>query len=551
MLLLSFLSLFPLIVEAEIVTVTDEDNPIQTNVQEKTFLWNGRVYVFYSNGVNMAYKHRTNGTGWSSEIEIRPAVDGDRFSVCLEEDGINGYIHYASTIKTLTNENIYYRKAKIEIDGSFSWLADEQTIIWPDPIWYSSWTYNPYVATDSDGYPIIVASYYKPSNGGPALFKTGVRRSATKNGTWNTDLLYQWYCTADSDNPNFAWDINKIIPIQSRKFHVISVRVDGVNKDFYYNGASWSVNDDPLATTYASSSNQFLWSGVAENGNDVIHIVYNRYFDPKFFFQHRKWNSSGWFYISPNYEGDDAYEWINTVRPRLSLNSSDNTMRASWLEYPDANKIYYRDWNGTDWTNPIVWITETEDIIEHEDFNSIYSASNFYGITYITNATSKNIEFEHFPEIPGQLYLINITIYEDDSILSNLKLVKIDSSYYETNDRAWLSEGNHTLSFSPIGYDFFNWTVSGSVSVLNNQSQSTTLTVNGEGTLTLYLKPIFLTWFMRRTLMWLGLIGIFICILCPVVAFTKFKGKDLEGGAMWFLGVFVLGIPFIVAWLWG
>ena len=58
-------------------------------------------------------------------------------------------------------------------------------------------------------------------------------------------------------------------------------------------------------------------------------------------------------------------------------------------------------------------------------------------------------------------------------------------------------------------------------------------------------------WIFDHFMMFLGLAGVGICILCPVIAFDKIKHKDLEGGFLWFLGVFILGIPFIIAWLWG
>lgn len=211
----------------------------------------------------------------------------------------------------------------------------------------------------------------------------------------------------------------------------------------------------------------------------------------------------------------------------------------NWVNYPTTSQTYPY----TNWTSEI------------SDYYDSMSAINNAKIKFmvVINSTNKWVYLHGcWLTVVYTGYTIHVKIRIDGQPPEQtLYAVKIGSGVYKDDDKFSLYNGNYSLSVATIQYDFVNWTVTDSLSVLNNQSKSTILTVEGTGTLTLHLRPIFLDWFMARTLMWLGLIGIFICILCPVVAFTKIKGKDLEGGAMWFLGVFVLGIPFIVAWLWG
>jgi len=155
----------------------------------------------------------------------------------------------------------------------------------------------------------------------------------------------------------------------------------------------------------------------------------------------------------------------------------------------------------------------------------------------------------------ADFYKVDLNIYAEDEVYTgSLKPIVIDTSHYGVQT-AWVFEGEHSLLFDADTHTFYNWTGSTNVTVANSTAETTILTVTNYGNLTLFMsissaEGMFL-WFMNRTLMWLGLIGIVICIICPVIAFDKIKHKDLESGFMWFLGVFILGIPFIVAWLWG
>jgi len=155
----------------------------------------------------------------------------------------------------------------------------------------------------------------------------------------------------------------------------------------------------------------------------------------------------------------------------------------------------------------------------------------------------------------ADVYKVNLNIYGGDEVYGGgSKPIVIGGSHYGIQT-AWFLGGEYSLAFDIGTHSFLNWTGSANVTVADSTNETTTLTITNYGNLTLYMsistgEAMFL-WFMNRTMLWLGLIGIFICMVCPVVAFQKIRRDDLEGGFMWFLGVFILGIPFIVAWLWG
>lgn len=488
------------VVSAETVDTNDEANPISTNVQEKCFIWSNRIFVFYCNGTYINYKSRSNLTSWSDEIAIRANTDGKYFSVWLEEDGSDGYIHYAATDYSIGDEKIYYRKGQLLSDGTISWFASEQSITWHSVL--NGRMLEPYIATDSAGYPIIISCFEADSGN---YWNTTVRRSSTKDGTWTTDWSRTWLYQEIPDWDNVFY-INKIVPLTERKFFVFTVRGNSNGRSYYWDGSTWNYTDDGSPDIYSmtglvnlATGDCYKWDAVAESGSDTVHVVYNRFNSPDYYFQHKKWNSSGWFWEDPNEAGDGSYDWSSATVPRLTLNYSDNTMRAYWLEYNGTsflnNTVWYRGWDGSSWGTPAVWFTETDDIIEHEDFTSIYS-SNYWGITYLTNATSVNVEAYWTPPLEqppaGEYYDIttyiringyepytNVTFQIDGTTYANGQTASLFSSVYGDY---------HNLTGTSVTHlSFINWTVTGSLTVSDSVDPAAHLFVSGTGTLTEHL----------------------------------------------------------------
>lgn len=505
LLLLLILSIFAGVgvelIRAEIVDTNDEENPISTNVQENSFIWNNRIFVFYCNGTYMVYKSRSNFTSWSSEIAIRANTDGEYFSVWLEEDGATGYVHYAATAYSMSNKNIYYRRGQLLSDGTISWSASEQTILW-FTIALTGYMLEPFIATDSEGYPIIISCFYHPPDGG-AYWNTTIRRSSTKDGTWNTDWERSWLYQVVPSWSNVFY-VNRIVPMTSRKFMVFTVRGNAAGRTYYWDGSYWNFTDGGVGEhdTYSmiGLNSLYNWKAVAEVGNDVVHVVYNKLSGGDYFFQHRKWNSTGWWYEHPNQAGDDSYYWSTNVRPQLTLNSSDNTMRATWLEYNGTsflnNTVWYRDWDGSSWGTPAVWTTETDDIIEYEDFTSIYSSDMYWAVCYITNATSKNVEVLYTPPLfgppTGEYYDVEIYIRINGYDPYTNVTFTIDSTTYSNGQTASLFSDvygdYHNLTGTSLTHlSFINWTVTGDVTVSSASDPAAHLFVSGTGTLTEHL----------------------------------------------------------------
>lgn len=155
----------------------------------------------------------------------------------------------------------------------------------------------------------------------------------------------------------------------------------------------------------------------------------------------------------------------------------------------------------------------------------------------------------------ADLYKVDLSVYSEDELLSSsIKPILIDGSSYGTQT-AWFYDGEYSLAFSADLYDFLNWTETANLDVGNNTAETTTLAINGYGALTLYMGEWFGTsgvlWWLDRTTTWIGLIGLFICMIAPIMAFHNFKKDEFETASLWLMCILIIGIPLIIGWLWG
>lgn len=58
-------------------------------------------------------------------------------------------------------------------------------------------------------------------------------------------------------------------------------------------------------------------------------------------------------------------------------------------------------------------------------------------------------------------------------------------------------------------------------------------------------------WWFDRFDLWLGLGGLFFCMIAPIMAFLNAKDDDLQKAFLWIMGIIVLGIPLIIVGFWG
>lgn len=155
----------------------------------------------------------------------------------------------------------------------------------------------------------------------------------------------------------------------------------------------------------------------------------------------------------------------------------------------------------------------------------------------------------------ADVYKVDLNIYEGNDVYGGpLKPIVIGGSNYGIQT-LWILEGQYSLVFEADLHAFYNWTGSASVTVGNSTAETTTLTVTNYGALTLYMGEwqgtTGLLWFLDRMMMWIGLIGLAICMIAPIMTFLNIKDKDLDTAFMWFMCIFIIGIPLVIGWLWG
>lgn len=155
----------------------------------------------------------------------------------------------------------------------------------------------------------------------------------------------------------------------------------------------------------------------------------------------------------------------------------------------------------------------------------------------------------------GDINKVDLNIYSGDEVYGGpLKPIVLNGLNYGI-ETLWFFEGEYSLVFEADMHTFCNWTSTGNLTVGDGTNETTTLGVNGYGTLILYMGEwqgtIGLLWFLDRMMMWIGLIGLAVCMIAPIMAFLEIKSKDLDTAFMWIMCIFVVGIPLVIGWLWG
>lgn len=58
-------------------------------------------------------------------------------------------------------------------------------------------------------------------------------------------------------------------------------------------------------------------------------------------------------------------------------------------------------------------------------------------------------------------------------------------------------------------------------------------------------------WWVDNIPMWLGLSGLFVCMIAPIMAFLSMKEDNFAKAGIWAMCILIIGIPLLIGWLWG
>jgi hypothetical protein len=220
----------------------------------------------------------------------------------------------------------------------------------------------PSLALDANGNPSIAWNaatgastgevYYVDWNGTNWVTAAGTLGGSSLTVSVNTPTGYSWYPSLVLDvngNPSIAW-----IDEQSGNSEVYYRDWNGTNwvtvsgsigtRDLNVSNVSWDSVGKPSLALDANGNPSISWSG----SNPLYWWSSDIYY--------RDWNGTDWTTVRGNLYDDDlnvSSNYWNSIEPSLTLDINGNPSIA-WLNYVDdpnypAGEIFYRDWNGTNW----------------------------------------------------------------------------------------------------------------------------------------------------------------------------------------------------------
>jgi hypothetical protein len=359
-------------IDPSVVGTSTSAYATQYPFQRKSFYANGRFWVFYSDGTNMVYRTRTDGSTWTAATTVRPANIGYQFSVWF--DGT--YLHYVYADAS----SIYYRRGAPNSDGSITWsTTTEQTV---------STTYNkasyPMISVDSNGYVWIgyIDDYYDATKDIDYIYPY-VIKSGANDGTFGTGTKTQLSTTASN-----GWIVS-IIPLTSGKMLAVYAYGGGPVRAKKWDGSAWGAE---VATTLAI---EYSFSDSAVAQGDDVHLVFLN--STGYGVMYTKYTySSNSFGTETTLQATATY----TSAPVISIDTATNDLYVFWAGYPTANHIYYRKYTASTntWETAVDWITETA-LTGNDRLTCFYqSYGSKIGLVYMTSTASPyNVVFAYLP----------------------------------------------------------------------------------------------------------------------------------------------------------
>jgi len=294
---------------------------------------NGLYWYFYSDGTNIVYRTSSDGDSWSSPTTVRSGNAAYLFSIAC--DGT----HIAYVFISNTNNSVRFRMGTTNSDGTITWLAAEQVITSP----YGSYTRDPHVCFDSEGYPWIA---WGADNGNNSDAYGYVDKSTTKDGTWNSPSGFPKRInsspfTTKPGNPG-AWSF--VVPLTNQKVYAITQGSNAQAKGLLWDGTTWG--DEETVTTFNTGHACMSYAVT----NDEIHITSSEYGTNNL--KYRKRTASGW----------GTEETIHTYTPdnaQAVLTKKGSDLYVFWQNRPTEDVVYYkRCVNGTWDTEATEWFMD-------------------------------------------------------------------------------------------------------------------------------------------------------------------------------------------------
>jgi hypothetical protein len=177
-------------VTAVVTTSTAQDGwAVNYPKQHKLFEVDGRLWLFYSDGVDAVVRTSSNATAWSPPQVWWPAVNlGHRFSLAWD-----GTFFHVAMCTAQDDEDVLYRRAT-PLGDTLQWDGPASTALVVNTGHNAMY---PKVLVDSGGHPWVGAMVYQGGfNTGP--YDAVVVRSQTTDGTFAADQGFPFVLVDDA-----------------------------------------------------------------------------------------------------------------------------------------------------------------------------------------------------------------------------------------------------------------------------------------------------------------------------------------------------------------
>jgi len=335
--------------------------------QRKTFYASGRHWAWYTDGTNFVFRSSPDGSSWSDATSLGPVYTGHGYSasVFVEVNGSNYYAHYTRYY----SYDLYYRKGKLNSNGSITWCAAEQKVYDGSPITYY---WRPSIAVDSGGHAWIGVQKYLFSIWWSYYYPYVFRNEYT-NGTWSssTGFPYQLHITSSS-----YWGVIPV-PLTSEKAYVLYGRFNDKYYGKLYNGTAWGSQE-----TATDDKIQQAWYASAVNDNEDVHLVYLNYSNYAIRHTYRNYTASSW-----STDVDVQKNVTSTSTPALCIDTANDELYCFWAK--DDNVYYKKHVDGTWDSSAALWI-QSETNLREQSITCFYNSGSdhFIGVAWTKGNTS-------------------------------------------------------------------------------------------------------------------------------------------------------------------
>ena len=321
------------------------NDPILLPSQRAAFYAAGRRWIFYSNGINLAFRSNTDAVAWSAETLVRPCTSGEQFAIHF--DGT--YVHYAYASPTYGSQGgIWYCRGEPQSNGTITWSSVEQKPIEPGEAGNRFLT--PTVSVDSSGYPWVVWVLYDSEGPSYRLYSV---RSANNDGTWSG--------AEGGDSLASGLDATscpRLVPLRARRMYCL-----------------WDASGEILGKLFSDIDNPTVWGSTEDSGADIagsrlydaisyldhVHLVWTEEITLKI--QHKKRvYGTGW---GTSHEIYDAV--LADMGPAISRGSQEGPkLYVFWApdeNNPTADHVFYKvsTDDGVNWAAQVDWIDDSVD----------------------------------------------------------------------------------------------------------------------------------------------------------------------------------------------